>query len=208
MKHLYFCVILLCSVAGFSQPEKDALLEADNLKVDEMITMAQYLDRCAANYFIKPPEEKAKMGFSRYYREIVIGYSPVPSYNIAEYLGYKVGTEPINNEVFMDAVCSKNIEMLLTVTEKYGYPSCERMRACAFKKATCGSMIFIMRSDAYDKKLKAIFKRENKLGNLSDKEYNHFKFIIKRKKMITDADIKWLEENAGVKMRITDKLIN
>jgi len=206
MKQLYIVLLLLFSAHAFCQPEKDALLEADNLKVDEMITMAQYLDRCAANYFIKPAEEKANMGFSRYYREIVIGYSTVPSFNIPEYLGYKDGAEPLNNDAFMDAVYSTNIEMLLTVTDKYGYPSCERMRAGAFKKATCGSMIFIMRSDAYDKKLKAIFKRENKLGNLSDKEYNHFKFIMKRKKMITDADIEWLEKNAGVKMRITDNV--
>jgi len=206
MKQLYIFIVLLCSASGFCQPVKDSLLEADKQKVSDLLHMANYLDNCALTYFLKPTDEKIKMSFSRFYKEIVVGYNPVPSINISEYLGYKNDVEPINSDAFCDIVSGKNLESLILITETYGYPSFERMRSGGRKDLHSANMICIMRNEDFDKKLKTIFKIENKVGNLSDKEYNHFKFIMKRKKVMTEDDVKWLEKNAGVVMKFNDKL--
>ena len=202
MKQLVLLIVLLVFSSGYSQPAKDSLLAKNHQKVDEKLFVAHYLDECAFKYFMKSKQEKAQNNFSRYFREIVVGYNPVPSINISEYLGYKNGEEPKDSEAFCDVVFNKNIETIMQLTKEYGYPSWERMRAGGYTTFHYSSMIFIIRSSDYDKRLKPIFKHENAVGNLSEKEYNHFKFIIKRKKILTNDDIKWLEEKAGVKMNM------
>lgn len=50
-------------------------------------------------------------------------------------------------------------------------------------------MFLVSRSVKYDKQLKKLFKQEYNAGNVSEKEYELFQLIIKRKATMTKADL-------------------
>jgi len=201
MKILYLLTFLFFIMTGFSQPAKDSLLAKDHQQVNDVLGLVCYLDRCASTLESKSKEELATIYFLKYYKDIILKNNKVENIDINQYLGYLNSTEPANTREFCNNVYSKNIETIIKITNKYGYPSRARMISGGYTKQNYASMYYITRSNDYDKQLKLIFKDEHKVGNIPDQEYYHFKFIIKRKRIMTDNDIEWLEKKAGIKIR-------
>ena len=176
--YLFSAAMLLASATCFSQPAKDSLLAKDYKQVEARLILMHYLDRTAINYFAQHPEA-TKNGkdadFILYYNNEVVNKNPALQVPVSDYLGY-TASQPENSVEFIDRVAQKNIASLVSITEKYGYPSPQRIKINFEDKKNLLAVIFVSRINKIDKKLKKLMKTELKLGNISSNEYENFRF--------------------------------
>jgi len=192
MKQLYLLIILLLSLIAYSQPAKDSLLRLDRVSVSKQFILMYHLDKCAKSYYLKDKKERAlsELRFTQFYNDSIIGTNPVPEVSISKYLGFKNETDiPVNWKDFISRAYDNTILTLLSLTEKYGYPSKARMNTEAGDRFSYATMFLATYAPKYDKQLKKLFKQEYKAGNISEKEYELFRLVIKRKTTMTKADL-------------------
>jgi hypothetical protein len=122
--------------------------------------------------------KKADNNFINYYNSVIVANNPVPAVTISEYLGYTNNELPRTAAEFIERVAGSNINSLISIIEKYGYPSSKRIMVTMEAKENTMASIFVSRTDKGDDKLKKLIKPELKNGNISEKEYDTLKFFI------------------------------
>ncbi len=202
MKHVFFIIIsLLFSSSCFAQAEKDSLLLVDKDVIMQKLDLMFYLDEVGMEFWTMPGDEyraKSNKKFPYYFINTIVRNNPT-SINLKEYLGFDFKEfKPITWEDYLNAAYEKNITEFLALTKKYGFLSNERLNRSKDGK-TKSLVTFLTRNSSLDGAIKRLLKKEKKIGNISEKEYEHFKFILKRKRMITNEDIAELEKK-GTKM--------
>lgn len=191
MKRPFFFSLLLFSLSAVCQPAKDSLLHRDRDALSQKLQLMAYLDKAATRqlYNNAVPQD----AFAAYYRDSIVPNNPVPQMDIGQYLGFADGQIPPHSG-FTALVYRKNLLGLITITEKYGYPSTSRIKAGKISPLT-----FIIRTYEFDARLKKLLKQEYKLGNITEKEYYNIKMMLRRK-TLTEEDVKNLEKRGGAKM--------
>lgn len=196
-------MLLFLAIPAFSQPEEDALLARDFDVVLQKLQLMHYLDQVGMEYWAMPNNEVRTTSdetFPYYFSSKIIKNNPVPSIDIKEYLGFNFKEfVPITWKDFLYAVYNKNMLSLIELTDKYGFLSADRLKKHTADEKMYGNVIFAVRTNKYDKQLKKMLKSEYKLGNISLKEYEGFKFFLQRKSALTNQDIAELEKNTGKK---------
>lgn len=198
MKKVLFIVFVFVSFSGFAQAEKDSLVKVDEKAIRDKLELMFYLDRATVNYWkmSKQEKEESDKTFPYYFINTIVRNNP-SSIDLAEFIGFNFKEfRPIKWKNFCDAVYQKNLYEFISLTEKYGYLSIKRLDRLKDKKAD-GQAVFVFRNDSEDKKIKKLLKKENKNGNLPDKEYDMFKLFLERKKIITAKDVARFEESGG-----------
>ena len=193
MKHIYLIALLLVTAFGFSQPEKDKLLVQDGKEVTSQLQLMNYLDSIAISYTVMDRAKQAALapGFYRYYTDSIVKFSPVA--NVSGYLGYEGYSAPMTWQQFRDRAAAKNLDALVSLTQKYGYISTRRLKGLGLP-VKFAAINFVARGDSHDKVLKKLFREEYKIGAIEQTEYNLFLFMIERKKSLDAREIKQLEK--------------
>ena len=196
MKNTLLSLLLLTFCSAFGQPAKDVLLAQDHYEITENIKLMAYLDSISMSYYTTyktPGRTGDDKSFYRFYTDSIVKNNPTKN-SIPDFLGYKGFEAPMTWDQFGTRVGVKNLEMLMSIIEKYGYPGFDRVKPYygISKRRSPGT--FITRNKKFDKQLKPMLKRERKLGNISEKEYEFLKFILERKKEMTAKDIERLNK--------------
>jgi hypothetical protein len=203
MKKVILIVLLLFSISGFSQPEKDSLLTKDLDLVMEKLKLMHYLDQVGMEYWTMANQEVREASnktFPYYFTSQIVKNNPT-SIDIKEYLGMDLKEfVPIKWKDFLSAVYEKNIVEFIALTKKYGYMSFERMRKFDLVGKLSGNAVFVIRTKTHDKEVKKLIKKEFKIGNMPETEYEHFKFFLQRKSVLIKEDVARFEKKTGNKM--------
>lgn len=199
MKKVLLLLLLFTSFSGFSQVEKDSLLIADKAAILDKLDLMFYLDHVGMEYLKMQGEQsrvESDKTFPYYFVNTIVKNNP-SSIDLAKFIGFDFKEyKPVKWKDFLNAVYEKNLNEFIELTEKYGYLSIKRLKRLKDKKAD-GLVIFVVRNDTQDKKIKKLLKREKKIGNISQKDYDLFKFFLERKKVMTDYDVARFEKNGG-----------
>lgn len=197
---ILFCLPLLC----YSQASKDSLLKQDYPVIKEKYRLMGYLDSISRRYnTIDIKDKNADKKFYTFYKDSVCKTKKFNPNEISNYLGYGEYLGPTTWESFRKIVHETNLLTLLNFTKKYGYISVYRIKIEDINLMS--NINFLFQSSKYDKEFKTLFKQEFKIGNMSEKEYNQLKFILKRKTSWTERDRKWMKKHAGV--TLTKKVV-
>lgn len=201
MKKVFTVLLLLISIIAYSQADKDSLLIADKEAVLDKLELMFYLDKVSMEYCTMPGDAyriESDKTFPYYFINTIVKNNP-SSIDLKEFIGFDFKEfKPIKWKDFLEAVYEKNIAEFVALTEKYGYISPERLNRSKGGKAY-GLVAFIVRTDSHDREVKRLIRREKKNGNMPQKDYDHFKFFLERKKILTKEDIARLEKK-GTKM--------
>lgn len=204
MKKLLVVIYMLLSVSVFSQPEKDALLAKDFDSVIEKLKLMHYLDKVVLEHLTMTNKESAANGdkiFPYYFSRQIVRNNPALSIDVKEYLtSDSKEYVPTDWKGFLNAVYDKNIQSLVELTAKYGYLSTERIKKKSTDYKMGSNVIFAVRTNKYDKQFKKMLKQEYKLGNISLKEYEQFKFFFQRKSDLTKHNVVDIEGEKGKKV--------
>ncbi len=208
MKKLLHLTLLL-SFTCFAQPEKDSLLARDHDKVIRQLKMMRYLDSIVTQEMVKSGNGTREIhrSFYRFYLDTIAGQSPFGFKETANYLGYQGTTGPGTWKDFRSKVYSRNIDEVCNITWKYGYVSPKRLNAIVPGKYN-SIMLYATRDYSADKKIKKIFKKEYKVGNLGKEEYEYYKFMRKRKGILNKEDVEYLQNNTSGKINFSKVDIN
>ena len=198
MKNVFLLFLFSVSISGFCQAEKDSLVLADTKAILDKLDLMFYLDHVTLEY-VKMTEEQKRVSnktFPDYFFNTIIKNNP-SSLDLAEFIGSDLGEfNPVAWKDFCEAVYQKNLNEFIALTEKYGYLSNKRLSRLKDRKAK-SLVIFVVRDDAQDKKVKRLIKQEKKNGNMSEKDYDMFRLFLERKKVLTDYDIAKFEKSGG-----------
>lgn len=209
MKTIIFALFLLLSVPAFSQPEKDSLLAKDFNLVQEKLKLMHYLDKVTTEHLTMVNNEgftNDDKTFPYYFSRQIVRNNPALSIDVKEYLTLDSKEYvPTDWKNFLSTVYAKNMQSLVELTAKYGYLSADRIKKYSGDDKIAGNVIFAVRSNKYDKQFKKMLKQEYKLGNISLKEYEQFKFFFQRKSSLTKSEINELENKTGNKVIFKDK---
>jgi hypothetical protein len=200
MKKLYVFAVLLLSFIGTAQPEKDSLLAKDHDKVLVQLNMMRYLDSICTQNILKTSDGKVEVfkSFYRFYLDTIAGRSPAGFRATADFLGYEGTRGPMSWREFNSRAAKRNIETMMKLIVDYGYIDAKRIGSAPFKKHV-SFLTYIAKDNSYDDKLKPLLQKEFEIGNISEHEYDMFKSLIKRKRVLTKRDIKNVEKS-GAKM--------
>lgn len=209
MKKLLVIIYMLLSVSVFSQPEKDALLAKDFDSVIEKLQLMHYLDKVVLEHLAMTNKESVTTEdktFPYYFSRQIVRNNPVSSIDVKEYLtSDSKEYVPRDWKGFLNTVYDKNMQSLVELTAKYGYLSADRLKKYrADDKIMGGNVIFAVRTNKYDKQFKKMLKQEYKLGNISLKEYEQFKFFFQRKSDLTKHNVVDVEGETGKKNVLFD----
>lgn len=160
----------------------------------------KYLDSIAILQYSITIEQAAQSdkSFYRYYMDSVVAKNPASFTTVPVFLGYTGYSAPMSWEQFRNRVSAKNLDEIINFTKKYGYLSPKRMKSLMLPDHF-STITFIISEDSRDKELKRLFKKEYKAGNIPESEYEFFKFIVERKKVLTNYDVKQLDKK-GIKL--------
>lgn len=198
MKKVLLILFVLVSFSGFAQAEKDSLVEVDKEAILDKLELMFYLDQEATKCLTMTKEKQSELDktFPYYFMNTIVKNNP-STLDLREFIGFDFKEfKPIKCKDFYVAVYEKNLTEFISLTEKYGYLSIKRLDRIKDKKAD-GQAIFVVRNDNEDRKIKKLLKKENKIGNLPDMEYDMFKLFLERKKVITDKDVARFEKSGG-----------
>jgi len=178
MKHLLSISLLLFSVFLFSQVEKDSLFKKDAALIYNTLKVMHHLERAVMQYHLMPEQDRISTGqnFQEYLEANVLATNPVPDVDLLRYLEIYIKKDvPQNWKSFMARVNNTNAKMLLTLADKYGYPSQQRVEkyAGAYNLPNA-SVIFAVRPNRYYDEMAKMLKKAHKKGDLSDHDYNLF----------------------------------
>jgi hypothetical protein len=170
--------------------DKQAILD----KLDLMF----YLDHATIEYLKMTKEERTESDktFPYYFVNTIVKNNP-STMDLKQFIGFDFAAfKPITWEDFLEAVYEKNLSEFISMTEKYGYLSNKRLNRLKERKAD-GLVIFVVRNDAQDKKIKKLIKHEKRNGNMPQMDYDMFKYFLERKKVLTDYDVARFEKYGG-----------
>lgn len=198
IKSILVIIVLLFSLSGFSQTEKDALLLADKAAILDMLELMFYLDHTATKFLTMTKEQQTESDktFPYYFTNTIVKNNP-SSIDLAQFLGFDFKElKPVKVMDFCKAVYNRNLIEFISLTEKYGYLSNERLNRMKEGRSSA-LVVFVIHNSDHDKEVKKLMKQEFKKSNISVKEYDMFKFFLERKKVLTADDIKEIENKGG-----------
>ncbi|MCO6148606.1 hypothetical protein [Flavobacterium sp. NRK1] len=197
MKRAIFFIVFLFSFCGFSQSEKDSLFAREACEIYNKLELMHHLDACIANYYLMTEEERIKSNqtFLYYYQRNIVGTCVFSSADILSYLEVYVEKDiPQGWSAFIDRVYNVNAKNLLALTDKYGYPSFNKIEKYAGKYDMPNfSIVFALRKNRYRKDIKKMIHKEYKKGNVTENEYLIFKAIA-GKDVIAEKDVKKMKD--------------
>ncbi|MNK22239.1 hypothetical protein D3C87_405130 [compost metagenome] len=206
MKKILSVILLLFTALVFSQPDKDSLLQKNFNEVHDKLKLMSYLDGYAGEYY-KMTEKESRISeatFQYYLKKNVISNNPIPDIDILRYLGfYTAESIPANWETFRTAVYNSNAKSLLEISEKYGFPSAQRILKIAGGKSAKGGIVFTIRRNRYTDELKKMMRQQYRKKNVSEAEYTFFKSFSEYD-ALSSEEIKKLEKK-GIKMVFEEK---
>lgn len=148
-----------------------------------------YLDKVVLEHLTMTNKESSTNDdktFPYYFSRQIVRNNPALSIDVKEYLtSDSKEYVPTDWKGFLNAVYDKNMQSLVELTTKYGYLSADRIKKKSTDYKMGSNVIFAVRTNKYDKQFKKILKQEYKLGNISLKEYEQFKFFFQRKSDLT-----------------------
>ncbi len=180
MKKTILVIFLLITAFSFGQAEKDSLFAKDVGDIYNTLRVMYHLERSVMEYYIMPEKERIATGktFQYYFKKNIIATNPVPSIDILRYLEIYLQKDiPDDWKSFMKKVNNANAKMLLALTDKYGYPSKKRLDKFTGIDTDIQSINFAIRPNLYTEVLGKMLRKENRKGNVSDRELELFIFI-------------------------------
>ncbi|MHA3788741.1 hypothetical protein ACX0HA_11060 [Flavobacterium hauense] len=198
MKNVFLVFLFSVSISGFCQAEKDSLVLTDTKAILDKLDLMFYLDHVASEYvkMTKEQQKESDKTFLYYFENTIVKNNP-SSLDLAEFIGSDHAKyNPVTWKNFCEDVHQKNLNEFVAMTEKYGYLSNKRLNRLKGGKVY-SLVIFVVRDDAQDKKVKRLIKQEKKNGNMPQVDYDMFKLFLERKKVFTDYDIARFEKSGG-----------
>lgn len=130
--------------------------------------------------------------FLYYLKKNIIATNPVPSIDVLKYLEIYIQKDiPTDWQTFAAKVNNANAKSLLEITNKYGYPSKDRIiKYIGFYDLPNLSLNFAIRKNRYFEELKKVLKNEVKLGNMNKGEYDLFIAMDNREALPTNEMLK------------------
>ena len=183
MKKLLLYIILLLSLTGFAQAEKDSLFAKDIGEIYNTLKVMQHLERKVMELYMMPVEERKPIedAFHYYLIKRIIATNPVPSTDILRFLEIYIQKDiPSDWKLFAEKVNNTNAKLLLSITDKYGYPSFKRLKKYAGISNDIIAINFAIRPNRYYKDLAKMLEKEHKKGNVQDAELEAFNVMANR----------------------------
>jgi hypothetical protein len=173
MKNLILTLVLLVSVFGFAQAEKDSLLRRDAAQIKGQLNFMLYLHKIAMKGKCMGYMDKLKSDreFGNIYANEIVLNNPEPSLDVTQYLG----RVPNSWDEFMAVVYNRNFETIMADIEKYGYLTVKRFPESI---GLTSPVTFVMYVDKDKRKAyHKLLKKEYKIKNLSKEEYESSMFF-------------------------------
>ena len=170
--------------------KKDAALIYNTLKVMDHLDRA-LKDYCEMSY---RGMNTSGQDLPKYIEENVLATNPVPDVDLLRYLEIYVKKDiPQDWNTFAKRVHNANAKVLLGIADKYGYPSHKRIEKFIGINLDIFAINFAMPSNNYHEDVSEMMKREYKLGNVTQTEFELYS-IMGGKTYVTKSDAKKLEK--------------
>lgn len=189
-------IVSMYSSGVFSQAEKDSLFKQDAALICNTLKVMHHLHRAVKDYCAMPVRDKSSFDkdFPKYLQDNVFAISPVPDVDLLRYLEIYVKSDiPQDWESFSKRVSNVNARVLLGIADKYGYPSAKRLKAFTGIDLDIHALNFTITSNNYHGDVSKMMKKEYKIGNISDSEYELYS-IMGGKTFVTNDDFQKLEK--------------
>lgn len=183
MKKLLLYIILLISLTGFAQAEKDSLFAKNIGEIYNTLKVMQHLEREVMELYMMPVEERKPIedAFHYYLKKRIIATNPIPSTDILRFLEIYIQKDiPSDWKLFAEKVNNTNAKLLLSITDKYGYPSFKRLKKYSGISTDIIAINFAIRPNRYYKDLAKMLEKEHKKGNVQDAELEAFNVMANR----------------------------
>lgn len=194
MKKALLIFIYMFAFSGYSQAEKDSLLAKDYSEVYKKLKFMHYLEDTVLNLYTMDEYEgiAVEKTFQYYLKKNIIANNPVTSIDVLKYLEVYVQKDiPSDSKSFIRKANNANAKSLIEITEKYGYPSKERItKYVGFYDLPSLSINFAIRKNRYFNDLKKLLKKEVKKGNMKKSEYEIFVQMDNREALPTAEMLK------------------
>lgn len=175
----------------------------DYAAVYEKLKLMHYLEDTVCEYYKMSAYDKiaSEKTFQYYLKKNIIGNNPCDSLDILRFLEVYIQKDIPNDwKSFAEKVHNANAKSLLEITEKYGFPSKERIeKYVGLYDLKRMNVIFAIRENRYQDEMHKMFKKEHKIGNISDGEYNAF-LALGGKGLLSNQEIEKLNKKGKVNL--------